>query len=470
MSDLENKPSLDETNEEEQTIEQELEEIRDLFQKELDLQTETYLAGGDIQEYDDEEESDEYEEELISEEDLCECCGEKRRDTSVSADYPYCSECRNLMQHYPIGFKGILTIVASLVLSCLSIFLIFSQNAMVISSTLDADSFAAEGKLYSALYGYYNAVSASSSDFVPKKVVAKCAKAFALMNDYSDGYMIATRYLSESDLKLPTYKFISEYGKVNDTLTAIQEIIYEPLSKEDRSADDAQQICEDIEALRADADSKYDDFYIDYYKYVVMHTLKVPLEEQFEALKAIDEKYSKEQWVYSYDLCAVAARLGDIETAEKYFNVIMKNNTEDSSAHAYLADAYRFCETPDPDKMLELVEQGFEAQGSYEYASCDLYRVQALAYMLKGDYENAFESAELSYQAAYASSFSVNNLFPCLYTYMVCGSLTENETAVDTVENLLKQNGYEVAKEIRSFISGKTELKELITNPEGELV
>ena len=472
MSDLENKPGLDEANEEEKNVQEELEELRDLFQKELDLQTETYLAGGDIQEYDDEEESDEYEDETesLSEENLCECCGEKKRDTSVSPDYPYCSDCRSLMQHYPIGFKGVLTLVVALVLSCLSIFMIFSKNADAISTTLDADSFAAEGKLYSALYAYYDAVSASNSDFVPKKTVAKCARAFAMMNDYSDGYSFASRYLSESDLKLPTYKFIEKYSKINNTLTVIQNMIYEPLSKPDRSADDAEKICEDIENLRANGDSEYDDFSIDYYKYVVMHTLEVPLEKQLEELKKIDEKYSKDQWIYSYDLCAVAARLGDIETAEKYFDVIMKNNTEDSTAHAYLADAYRFCETPDPDKMLEIVEQGFKAQGSYEYANCDLYRVQALAYMLKGDYESAFESAEQSYQAAYASSFSVNNLFPCLYTYMICGSLTENKTAVSTVENLLKQNGFEGPEEIQAFLAGEIELKVLIVNSEGELV
>ena len=470
MSDFENRPDLNETNDEEKNVQEELEELRDLFQKELDLQTETYLAGGDIQEYDDEEESDEDEAESLSEEDLCECCGEKRRDTSVSEDYPYCSECRDLMQHYPIGFKGILTLVIVLVFSCLSIFMIFSKNSETIAATLDADSLAAEGKLYSALYTYYDAVSASNSDFVPKKTVAKCAKAFALMNDYSDGYTVARRYLDERDLKLPTYKFIAEYGKVNDTLTAIQNIIYEPLSKEDRSADDAEKICEDIEKLRENDENEYDDFYIDYYKYVVMHTLEVPLEKQLEELKKIDEKHSKEQWVYSYDFCAVAARLGDIETAKKYFDVIMKHNTEDSTAHAYLADAYRFTQAPDPDIMLELVKQGFEAQGTYSYANCDLYRVQALAYMLKGDYDKAFESAEQAYQFAYENSFSVNNLFPCLYTYMICGSLTENKTAVSTVENLLKQNGYEVADEIQSFLAGETELKVLIVNPEGELV
>ena len=35
---------------------------------------------------------------VIPKEELCECCGERRKDLSVSANYQYCSECRERMK------------------------------------------------------------------------------------------------------------------------------------------------------------------------------------------------------------------------------------------------------------------------------------------------------------------------------------------------------------------------------------
>ena len=45
---------------------------------------------------------------IIPKEDLCECCGERRKDKSRGAGYQYCAECRENMKIYPISFANII--------------------------------------------------------------------------------------------------------------------------------------------------------------------------------------------------------------------------------------------------------------------------------------------------------------------------------------------------------------------------
>ena len=458
------------------SLEEELESIKDMFQTELDnaMYGEADDSEADIAEYyNDSDEADgenEPEEEAaIPEEDLCECCGEKERDKSLGEDYPYCNDCRELMKKYPLGFKGIATLIAVLVLIVVSVLYVFPQNLTVLSTSLTADEYVSQGKLYSGLYTYYSALSSIDKENPPKKFVARCAKAFAGLNDYIDASYLAETYLTEADLRLPAYKELNNYKFKSESLQAVENAIYEPLSKTDRSEEDIDDIIAILDSLAEQEDAEYDPFYIDYYKYVVMHTLGADLTEQFDKLAEIDEKYGDTEWIHYYDLCNAAALLGHIDTAEIYFNKIIKINAEDGSAYAYYANAYRYSETPDADKMLEIVNKGLEAQGNYSYATSDLYRTQALAYLLKGDTDKALESAGTMYSAISASNYSVSNLFESLYTYALCALAADDTEAYKNVTELLKYNKYEVPDEVIKAAKSETGIVNLITDPEGVL-
>lgn len=460
------------------SLEEELENIKDMFQTELDnaMNGDDDEPDADINEEDlDESDSEaddndnDTDETSIPEEELCQCCEERRRDTSVDEDYPYCAECRELMRKYPFGFKGIATLIAVLALIVISVIYVFPQNLATLTAALTADEYISEGKLYSGLYAYYETVSAIDEDAVPKKVVARCAKAFASLNDYMDAAYITQTHLTETDLKLPAYSFVKDYVLKSESLTAVENAIYEPLSSADRSADDIDEVIAIIDALAEKEDAQYDPFYLDYYKYVVMHTLGADLEEQYEKLLEIDEIYGEDEWVHYYDLCNAAALMGNTEKAEEYFNKIIRKNAEDGTAYAYYANAYRYSETVDADKMLEIVEKGLAAQGSYSYATSDLYRIRATAYLLKGDTDSALESAETMYSAVSANNYSVTNLFESLYTYALCALVADDTEAYANVESLLKYNKYEVPQSIVDATKSEEALINLITDPEGDL-
>ena len=100
-------------------LEKELEEIRDMFQQELDNASQQEI----IQELDDigtEEEDDTAEEE--AEVRLCECCGENPCSEDFGEDYPYCNECRELMKKYPMRASGIIMTIVMIAVFLASAF------------------------------------------------------------------------------------------------------------------------------------------------------------------------------------------------------------------------------------------------------------------------------------------------------------------------------------------------------------
>ncbi len=458
----------EETVSQDDAVKQEMEDLRDLFQQELDKTTaETYLSGGDLQDVDDTEEEDDEEE--IDEDDLCLCCGEKKRDTSFGEDYPYCADCRRIMQKYPIGFKGVFMLLVVIAMGIVSLFFTMPKDPVVVTKTIDGDAALAEKKLYSALYNYYDAIQAAagSSKVMPKKTVAKCADIFAQMNDYPDAASFVKNYLTETDLKNPMYSRLNEFIHRADTITAVQQVLSDTIGYSG-SETDMTEVAERLDALKADEEKNYDPYFIDYYKCVAMHNLKEPIEDQIRELEKLNELYPDE-WIQNYDLCAAVARTGNVEEAQKAFDIIMAHNAQEATAYAYLADAYRYGDKPDPDKILELADKGFEAQGDYNYASCDLYRTQAIAYLLKGDYDKAYESASQMYQIAYSYSFNVNNVFQTIYTYALACAASGNDEGYSEAEGILNSAGYDMAPEIKMFESGKMTIEEILTDKDGEL-
>ncbi|MGN1118004.1 MAG: hypothetical protein ACI4RU_05280, partial [Acutalibacteraceae bacterium] len=133
---------------------EELEGIRSKFQELLDETAETYLAGGDIQDYEDEEEQEKEEDEEIADDELCQCCGEKKRDTSFGEDYPYCEDCRELMKHSPVSFFGVLALFCVLVLTGVSVYMFGSSNAEIANQALSAEEYIMKGNVYSAINAY----------------------------------------------------------------------------------------------------------------------------------------------------------------------------------------------------------------------------------------------------------------------------------------------------------------------------
>ena len=109
-----------------QDLHDELEDLAKVFQEELDRTKEEARAAAENAPVDPEIELSETggvpsaaekkpaADEPIPEEELCDCCGEKRRGTAKDPNSPYCSECDAGLRHYPFDFLNIFFAVVAI--------------------------------------------------------------------------------------------------------------------------------------------------------------------------------------------------------------------------------------------------------------------------------------------------------------------------------------------------------------------
>ena len=76
------------SEQEDEALKKELEEIKETFQQELDKAT----AEAETSEEENENESEPDDEEELTEDMLCECCGENKRGTAKDPESHFCAE------------------------------------------------------------------------------------------------------------------------------------------------------------------------------------------------------------------------------------------------------------------------------------------------------------------------------------------------------------------------------------------
>ena len=152
--------TVEDIAEEKSALETELEEIRDMFQKELDSAREGADSDMLIQELDDESVPEE-EENLPK----CECCGENPRSLDHGEDYPYCDSCRETMKRYPLRFSGVLTLIISIALVIGTTYFAVDKLESAISAADIVMNFES-GYLMSGLQGGYSYLNSTEQNLV----------------------------------------------------------------------------------------------------------------------------------------------------------------------------------------------------------------------------------------------------------------------------------------------------------------
>ena len=445
---------------------QELEELRDMFQQELDKATEEAENQTDalIQELDEIDEAQEEEEEFTGR--LCEICGENPCAEEYGEDYPYCEECRNIMKKYPMRASGILMTVLMIA--------VFVASAVIGSEYIDdfmgVSEYAAyydTGKVMTALNGYYSYNSAAEVDKISMKAVKDSIDGFMKTGYITDATSLIERVYSETDLKLPWNKkyakIIESSNKLTEDYYTISEIITPVLNREEVDYD---KIMADLDALYEATDeegnpAEINAVFIEYYRYVAMSFLGKEPEDllaQLEKTAAADKDGSL-QWVYLANFATVAAKCDDLELTELLYNKMIANNREDTAAYLALASYYRYAETPDADKILEICEEAKANayQGDYTYMP-----YMAIAYLFKGEGTLALETME-EYMSMSGYTVQTCNLFA------LCALYNGNEEIYDEMKSVLETSGYELSIEVEKYKNGKITIEEALTDKEGNI-
>lgn len=464
-----------------QDLKEELEQIRDMFQQELDKATseaETGETDGDseageslIQPLEDMDPANPHQDEDAEEapKRICECCGESACSEDYGEDYPFCDACRELMKRYPLRISGIIMciIMAALFVATVFVSADYAEGFMTVGQ---GASYYDKGKVTSALSVYYSYLSSADPDTVSKKALHDTIDAYVSNGYMSDAASLINTYYDEDALKLPWNK---RYQKILDRTTiltesyyAIADIIEGPMTGEDYDYDeimaqlDALKTANPKEEGKSEITEKYSEVFIEFYRYLVMNIHDESPETQLEQLKKVDELGEKDmEWAYLASYCALAARCSDEKLTREIFDRMLKNNAEDSGAYNAMAMYYRYLEKPDADKMLELSDQAKENAYSGDVS---YLMTSAIAYLLKGDYETALDNME-SYINTMGYSVQSCNL------YALCGLAAGDDTVYDEMKKLLEDSGYEISDLVVQYKQGKMTIEEVITDKGGDI-
>ncbi len=451
---------------------EELENIRDMFQEELDkanaeAEDEEGMLIQDLENHGEFDETEEEEE--IAPEDLCQCCEEKRRFKELDEDYPYCEDCRNAMKKYPIRKSGVLAFLFAGVLFVASLYVSYPymNDALTVA---DASANYQSGYVMSALQSYYSYFNGGKSGAgISKRAFDEIIEGYNKLGYQTNGVQLINTYYSEEDLKKPQNKKYADTVKdaavLTETYEAVSEITADAFEGKDYDYDgvmaelEALKEAKPIEEGKSEVSEKYNEVFIEYYKFVLMSIAEKPLSEQLDQLKYIDSIGAGQEWVYLSNYCAIAARLGDEEGVNYSYEKLLEINKEDSTAYLSKANLYRFTETPDADKMIEICE---EAKKNLGASDVSYKHTLAIAYLIKGEGSLALEEIEGLFNAG---NYTVQNC----NLYALCGLYNGDETIYDDMKSLLANYGYEISELVTQYKKDKITIEEIIKDQGGDI-
>lgn len=484
----------------ENELNEELENIRDLFQQELDAAKDendtTYesptgeiliqsLEDMGMSFYSDDNSSDgetSHEDDIIDEEDLCQCCGEKRRNKERGEDYPYCEDCRTLMLKNPLNFIGVLVTILVFLVAGLSVGLMVS-NINEYSSLIEAETNYEAKNLSSAAVGYIEYARAADSEGVFSRAAIKhLVDVMTRMGYYNYAKQYAEQFFNEEQLDLPWNNDLSEILAYCDELEATDTYINENIG-EFIKTEEYDEAIKKIEKLIKDNEKgseegvTYNRIYLEYIKYILLDRNNSDQQELIDtllAVKELDEKEfgGKNNWIYMSFLIRQYAKIGDIESAKKYFDLSMDVNKQDVNSYIYLADAYRFSLSKDSSKedisaaASEITKLASDCEASYDsnFNYPSYYRIGAIADLLNGKAEDAFTKMD-SYLNESGGNISPNDF----NLYAICAVEAGKDEEYKQVKNYFESGGYSLSKSVSKLENGKTTVYDILIDKEGEI-
>lgn len=462
----------------------ELEELARTFQQELDKAKAQELDGADedvhsgelIQDLEDIETVEQpQEDEEIPEEELCGCCGEKRKGTKKNPDSDYCYECEKALRHYPFELLNVIIPVLA-ILFCFYGCYVFSNHSAVYSASAKAENYIKQNKLYTAFSAYEMAIDKMKSDKMNGEMLYKryydCA--------YESGMFMQVQLDSEVfkswELKLPHLKSVAkahrEFLEIESTQSAVQEIFYAYDSIDNPKELPYDEIIKKLEALTdqpakttplIDGETeeeivttpiynikaqKYSRPMILYFEFYVAVICEKDLATQTVFLEKIREEYPEKVWIYGSVLGDLYNKQG--KDVKELCNYMKSLNSEDSSADVIEVTSLRI--KGDYDAAIELCDKFIDKDDTY---ASEFLRQKAICCLLKGDSSSAYKFASDAYSNS-ATPLTADLL-------MLCSVATSNTEIYDEIAALYKDSEMEIEQEVLDYKNGKITVEQIFT-------
>ncbi len=463
--------SLDKSdNYEQETLNDELEKLAETFRTELKKAKEQGEVKVSENEVVDENDN------VIPKEELCECCGERRKDTSVSQNYAYCSECRELMKRYPLNFSSVVVALAIILVAVFGVAGFVSDFSGYNSAKIanDADR---ENKKFSAVEYYVDACSFfEEKELVPKKLYRDSAEnifstlpeGVASFNQVSEIIDLA---LSDFEAKLPIYngyenlrdKSLTMYNTFNAFYAILNNIEYQNLSVDDK--DTISKVYKEtgdligkeltIKSMTGeDITVVYDEAAVLFSQFMFAYSYE-EFDKAYDCLKKLNELYPEHISMFGYELAILEIQSGNFKEANSLADKLIVNNAEDSSPYGIYTYSYRM--KGNYKKSLEYAEKGFEINKE----DSDLYRQKAITLLLQGEAKEA--------QKVIEEGSSLGEYAVMYYTYLIIANEAGDTDKVAEIQEILDDAQVETPEKVQKYLDGKLSYKKLFTEGTGDI-
>ena len=450
----------------------ELDRLARTFQEELEkAKADAELSermGEIIQGIDDEEE--------YNEEDYCQCCGERKRDKSVSENYEYCSVCREAMRHYPLS-ASLIAVLAVMVIAAIVSMVVFVNDFTGYDKLAQAEKAVSEQKLFTALENYDEAIASfEQNEITAKKAYYNSAK--VLMNSMPEGVNsmseITSRLkkaLGTIEAKMPVY---ASYNSLSDDaalLSATLNLFYETVNSEkygEFDGKDEEMYAEIMTEIGSLTDSEVMIKHIDgtstkvstsepivrFAQYMFAYATN-HLEDAKQYLEMTAEIGSEYKWMYAYELGCVELQTGSRAEAEKCAKQLYESNIESPEGYALYSSIERM--KGNTDKAIEWADKGLAAARN----AVDLYRMKGMAYIVAGEYEKALAELE--------KGLAAEDYGLMYFTYAVALNELGKTEELEKVNKQLEEYELEYGDRMKDYFAGKLTAKQLFTEGTGDV-
>ncbi len=480
-----NEPQTD-PNETPEDIKNEMEELAKTFREELEKAKAEAKAVAEnppeepqilIQDLEDiSKPSENLREKNIPEEELCECCGEKRRGTKKNPDSPYCADCERGLRHYPFEFLNILIALIVLGFSFYACF-VFADYSEIYVASEKADEYSEKSKLYTAYDAYLTAEDVMDDNSVNGEMVYKRSLLNVLKLGGVDEIADYSSQFKAWELNLPHLKAVGDAFRFAEEFNAAADegynILYNYFGEgEDFSQVDFDGLIAELDALESKAvepaavtdeesesvtttapygitAAKYERSMLLYLKFYAATVCEKDYSVRIGFLEQIKNEYPDLVWLYNPMLGDLYAKSGADVT--EYCDYIRGINSEDSSADVVQATALRI--KGDLDGCIEICNEKISESDDYSY---EFYRQIALCNLINGNYTAAYENAMSSYEQ-YGGSVQICD------TLALCAAAVGNEETYAEMESLFENSGYTLSDEVIQFKEGTLSLEKILT-------
>lgn len=455
-------------------IKDEMEALAAVFQQELDKTkveseaAEPEILIQDLEDFSEDPADNEEDSASLTEDELCDCCGEKRRGTEQNPDSAYCADCEDGLRHYPFEFLNIFFVLAILAVVFYSGY-VFADHLPTYIDVQKADALISENKISEALGAYATAANTMVSEGVNGELVYQREIQLAFSLGYMEDLEALAGNIRSWELKLPhfrktkaalteaknilytaqaAYAILNEYDTENTANLPFDEIIGRLTALETAAV---EQTTAAAGATAADVQpTQYSKAMLDFYKYYIALLCNKDNGIQIGYLEQVWKENPEYVWLYGSVLGNLYAKTGRDVT--EITQLIREKTADDASADLLVVIANRI--KGDYDGVIAQCE-ALAAKKSSEDIVYELYRQEALCYLAKGDYASAYTKASEAY-SKYAYSVEV------IDTLALCAAVQGNEDVYNEMSKILTDNGFELAEDVRNYKAGSITLDDIL--------